>query len=269
MIEVLRQQFKPDMSNEEKINRVREALQLTVLKILYDKGYFSRIAFVGGTALRVLFDLRRFSEDLDFSLVQKKGYYFPELIAQVAHELGLYGLTAQARAKEEKTVQSSFLRFAGLLKQLGLSNLEDQKLSIKIEVDSNPPAGWQLETSLVNKMYMLNLTHFDLSSLYATKLHACFYRKYIKGRDFYDLVWYIGKKVRPNYALLNNAIKQTQGHAPQVREDNFSEFLLEKIKNLDFVLIRKDVERLIEDKNELRLLNPETIKNSLRTAFAE
>ena len=263
MIEILKQQLKSDMPNEEKINRVREVLQLTVLKIMYDKGYFKNLAFCGGTALRVLFDLRRFSEDLDFSLIDKKGYDFLQVNSKIENELKLYGLDAQTKVKENKTVQSAFLKFPMLLKELGLSELSSQKLSIKIEIDSNPPEGWRAQTTLVNKVYMLNITHFDLPSLYATKLHACFFRRYIKGRDFYDLVWYLGKKIQPNYILLNNAIKQTHGHDLKLSEENFKEFLLERLGKIDFKFVKKDVERFLEDRNELKLLDFEDIRSSL------
>ncbi|MCK4948034.1 MAG: nucleotidyl transferase AbiEii/AbiGii toxin family protein, partial [Candidatus Aureabacteria bacterium] len=79
MIEVLRQQYKDEMAAEDKVNRVREFLQIIVLKALYEKDYFRKVAFTGGTALRVLYGLRRFSEDLDFSLVSKSGYDFKHL----------------------------------------------------------------------------------------------------------------------------------------------------------------------------------------------
>lgn len=263
MIDVLKQHLNAAMSAEEKLNRIREILQLTVLKIMYDKGYFNKLAFVGGTALRVFFNLRRFSEDLDFSLVDKEGYRFPEINSQIERELRLYGLNVESKPKEEGAMHSSFLKFSGLMKDLGISNLAQQKLSIKIEIDSDPPAGWHLVTTLVNNVYMLNLVHFDLPSLYASKLHACFFRKYTKGRDFYDLVWYIAKKITPNYTLLNNAIKQTQGYDLHLNEGNFKQFILERLKKVDFSAVKKDVERFLEDKSELKLLEPEVIKNSI------
>lgn len=263
MIELLKQQFNLGMPEEEKINRVREFLQIAVLKIIYDKGYFNNLAFIGGTALRFLFNLKRFSEDLDFSLIKKKDYNFLKVNSQIEHDLNLYGLQVETKINQDRTVQNTFLKFKGLLKALGLSALDEQKLSIKIEVDSNPPKGWHLETSLFNRIYLLNLTHFNLPSLYATKLHACFYRKYAKGRDFYDLVWYIGKKIEPNYLLLNNAIKQTENINPKLNEKNFKQFLLDKLAKVDFLAIKRDVERFLEDRVELRLLDFKAIKNSL------
>jgi hypothetical protein len=165
--------------------------------------------------------------------------------------------------KEGGTVQNAFFRFKRLLKELGLSELDEQKLSIKVEVDANPPKGYHVSTTLINKSYLLNIAHFDLSSLYATKLHACFYRKYTKGRDFYDLIWYIGKGIKPNLTLLNNAIRQTEGYSLKLDEENFKPFLLKKLKGINFSMVKKDVERFLEDKNELRLLEFGIIKGAI------
>jgi len=267
MIEIFKQQFTSDMSAEEKINRTREFLQLILLKIMYDKNFFENLTFVGGTALRIIYDTKRFSEDLDFSLTKKAGYNFSKISPKLIRTLGLYGLKAEAKLKDQKIVQSALLKFSGLLKDLGLSYLKEQNLSIKIEIDSNPPKGWHIENTLINKAYMFNVAHFDLSSLYATKLHACFYRKFIKGRDFYDFIWYLGKKIKPNYILLNNAFKQTEGYNPKIQEENFKAFLLDKIKKIDLKEAKKDVERFLIDKNELRLFNLEMLQDAIRASL--
>lgn len=263
MIELIGQQFKPEMAEEEKLNRVREFLQIVVLKIIYDNGFFKNIAFVGGTALRILYDLRRFSEDLDFSMIDDKGYAFSAINSEIERGLKLYGLEVETKAKEERTVHSTLLKFPGLLKKLGLSRLDSQKLSIKLEIDSRPPKGWVLENTLVNKTYLVNIVHLNISSMYATKLHACLFRKYAKGRDFYDLIWYLTKKMTPNFILLNNAIEQTQGQNLGLSDKNFKDLLLDRIEKVDFNAVRNDVDRFLEDKNELKLLDAEMIKGLL------
>ncbi|MDD3905680.1 MAG: nucleotidyl transferase AbiEii/AbiGii toxin family protein [Candidatus Omnitrophica bacterium] len=263
MTDLIKQQFKPGMKDEEKLNRVREFLQIVTLKIIYDKGFFKNLAFVGGTALRFLYDLRRFSEDLDFSLINDEGYAFSAVNSEIERGFKLYGLEVEIRPKEERAVHSTFLKFPGLLKNLGLSQLASQKLSIKMEVDSWPPKGWALETTLVNKIYMINITHLDISSMYATKLHACLCRKYVKGRDFYDLVWYLTKKITPNFILLNTAMEQTEHKNFGLSENNYKDFLSDRIGKIDFKDVQKDVDRFLEDKNELKLLTAETIKGLL------
>lgn len=268
MIEAIRQQLTGNMGQEEKLNRTREFLQLTALKIIYDKNYFKNLSFTGGTALRILFDLRRFSEDLDFSLIEKKGYDFAKLVDIISKEYELFGLKVEAKPKTDRTVNGVMLKFPNVLKEVGLSALKDQKLSIKLEIDTNPPAGGQVLTTLINKVYMFNVVHFDLPSLFATKLHACFFRKYAKGRDFYDLVWYLGRKTVPNFILLNNAIKQTQGNDLGMNEGNLKDFLLERIAKVDFFALRHDVEKFLEDKAELKLLDPVWLKNTIETVYS-
>jgi len=174
--------------------------------------------------------------------------------------LKLYGLNIETKNRIEKTVQSSFIKFTNILAELGLSQLKEQKLSVRIEVDSNPPPGWKVQKTLINKTYIFTVMHFDLPSLYATKLHACFFRKYIKGRDYYDLLWYLGRKVEPNFTLLNNAIQQTEGKDLKLNKANFRNFLLERLAKVDFTFVRKDVERFLEDKKELNLLSLDSIK---------
>lgn len=264
MIEVIKQQFNPAMPDEEKLNRAREFLQVACLKIMHDKGRLNNLAFVGGTALRLLFGSRRFSEDLDFSLTTRNKYDFAGLCEELEREFGLLGLTLEAKPQHEKTVHSTMLKFTGLLKDIGLSALKGQKFSIKLEIDSNPPAGWNLQQAVINRTYIFAISHYDIASLFAGKLHACFYRPYTKGRDIYDLIWYLGKKVRPNLQMLNNAIEQTQGKSPGITDKNLKEYLLRAIDKLDFPAARRDVERFLEDKTELSLFDTTLLKNQIQ-----
>lgn len=230
-----------------------------MLKIMYNRGYFKNLAFCGGTCLRVLYGLQRFSEDLDFSLINREGYDFEKFLKGIIYDLEQIGFSLDIRRKGEKTVQSAMFKFKEILFALGLSDIESEKFSIRLEIDSNPPHGWNIKVSLVNKDFIFTVTHFNIPSLYATKLHACFYRKYTKGRDFYDLLWYLGKKVLPNFELLNNAIEQTEQKKININESNFKDFLRERLIKVDFARIRKDVEKFIVDKNELAMFNRELI----------
>lgn len=267
MIDVIKQQIIKEMSLQENLNRIREFLQIMILKIMYDKNFLNNLAFVGGTSLRIIFGLRRFSEDMDFSLINKKGYDFSTLNSFVIQGFALYGLRTETKANKVRNVHSLMLKFPELLRTIGLSNLSSQKISIRIEVDTNPPAGWNIENILVNKTYIFNVTYFDLASSFATKLHACFYRKFIKGRDFYDFIWYMSRRTKPNYLLLNNAIKQTQGNDPGIDERNFKDFLLENIVKVDFEQAKKDVERFLEDKAELKFFDLKTIQGTIDSVY--
>ena len=269
MIDVIKQQFTPGMSVNQKLNVTREFLQILSLKIINEKKFFNEIAFVGGTALRILYDIKRFSEDLDFSLIRKQKYDFGNIHKELLRSFHLNGLPLEAKMRTEGNVHSMMMKFTGLLKELGLSELPAQKLSIKLEIDANPPAGWILANTIVNKNYMFNIVHYDLPSLYAGKLHACFYRKFTKGRDFYDFVWYLGKKIKPNFVLLNNAIKQTQGEDAGITEENFKRYLLNNIQRIDFEHVKKDVERFLEDKSELSLFDLKTIQGAIETNYVK
>ncbi|MDI6732194.1 MAG: nucleotidyl transferase AbiEii/AbiGii toxin family protein [Candidatus Margulisbacteria bacterium] len=269
MLDMINKFISAGQTREEKIHLLREYLQLLILKIIYDAGYFKYLSFTGGTALRVLYDLKRFSEDLDFSLIEKKGYDFTNLHENIGGQLNKnYGLNAVITAHSIRTVQGVDIKFAGLLFKLGLSEHRTQVLYIKLEIDTNPPKGGDITLSLVNTSFVFTVTHFDLPSMFATKLHACFYRKYTKGRDLYDLVWYLSRKILPNFTLLNNAIEQTQKTSSHISAANLAAFLSEGIDKIDFKQVKKEVERFIINKSELDLLNAAKLKKSIASQFA-
>ncbi|OGF50847.1 MAG: hypothetical protein A2044_08410 [Candidatus Firestonebacteria bacterium GWA2_43_8] len=265
MIEVIKQSIEGSKSGEERVNRTREFLQVLMLKILFDRGYFENIAFAGGTALRILYGLRRYSEDLDFSLVKKEKYDFDKIADALLFELGKNGFKVEEKRRTVQTVNSVLLRFSGLYGKLDLPGQSDEKFLVKLEVDSNPPKGGKSVIMPLTDRFVLAVNTFDLPSLFAGKLHACFFRKYTKGRDFYDLVWYLGKRITPNLKLLNNAVIQTEKKDLKLTELTYKDFLAEKLKKVDFTGVRKDVEVFLEDKNELKLLDKELILKMLNT----
>lgn len=252
MIEILKTKLKQYHNNIEKYNYLREFLQLLVLKILDEKGCFRNIAFVGGTALRILYNLNRFSEDLDFCLINKNHYDFISLMETIETELRHYNLNVNITKKAKKTVGAAFIKFDNLLFATGLSPIKDQKILIKFEIDQNPPAGYKTELTMVNKEFLMAINQYDLPSLFAGKLHAVLCRKYTKGRDFYDLIWYLSKKTEPNYPLLNNAIQQTEHKNLNLNKDKLKKLLLEKIENTDLKKVKNDIEPFLADHNEIR-----------------
>lgn len=133
-------------------------------------------------------------------------------------------------------------------------------MPIRIEIDTNLPAGWQTAISLLADFYTFPVQHFDLPSAFATKLHACLFRKYTKGRDFYDLLWYLGKKVQPNLDVLNNAIAQTEKKAAKLNGTQLQQKLLGKISRLDDVQLRQDVGPFLVHAEELSLLDKQLMR---------
>jgi len=259
MEQIILSRIDKNKSREENVHQVREFLQLLILKIINELNYFQYISFVGGTCLRFLYNLQRFSEDLDFSLIQMKGYHFDPLIQSIEFHLKKFGFNIEIKLKHQKTVQNAYFKFIDLLQQYEISRAKDERLSIRLEIDSNPPEGWKTEMSIINDFYIFPVWHFDLPSLFATKIHACLFRKFKKGRDFYDLVWYLSKKVAPNFSLLINAIKQTEHKDIQINQENFKEFLKKNLEEIDYVYLQKDVEPFLVNKSEANLINRDII----------
>ncbi|MFH1429395.1 MAG: nucleotidyl transferase AbiEii/AbiGii toxin family protein [Candidatus Margulisiibacteriota bacterium] len=265
MYEVLRKRINEyGQDNRIKLAYIREYLQLLVLKILDEKGYFRNIAFVGGTALRILYDLNRFSEDLDFSLISKQNYSFSKIISELERELKLHNFNIEITCKEDKAVASAFIKFDQLLFDFGLSSHTNQRLSIKLEIDQKPPDGYQCTLDMINKEFLIGINHYDLPSLYSGKLHALLFRKYTKGRDFYDLLWFIGRKVEPNYTLLKNAIKQTENVNYQVDGGKLKELLINKINKTEFSKVKSDMEPFLVDTKEMRFFDKKYFLNILQ-----
>jgi predicted nucleotidyltransferase component of viral defense system len=193
-------------------NVAREYLQARILGSLQRVGAMIPLAFHGGTALRFLYASARYSEDLDFALERARPQYdFRAYLQAIQKELAAEGYTVELKVSDQKVVHSAFVRFAGLLYELGLSPHRDQVLAVKVEVDTNPPAGAVLTTTVVRRHVTLQLQHHDRASLLAGKLHAVLQRPYLKGRDVYDLMWYLSDPdwPAPNLTLLSNALQQT------------------------------------------------------------
>ncbi|MBN2210689.1 MAG: nucleotidyl transferase AbiEii/AbiGii toxin family protein, partial [Sedimentisphaerales bacterium] len=230
---------------------------------------FVNWAFVGGTALRFLYGMPRYSEDLAFSLVEKgREDNFTELMNRSKNifEAEDYNLTVKAKA--EKTVKSAFIKFEGLLYEMELSPHRDETISIKVEIDTNPPAGAGFETKVVRRHCLLNLLHYDKSSLLAGKLHALLSRRYVKGRDVYDLMWYLSDRSwpEPNLVLLNNALKQTDWIGKEITSDNWRKETVKRITEYDWDKVITDVRPFVERNQDLRIL---TKKNLLKLLEGE
>ena len=250
----------------DKLNIMREYLQAYILRILHDNGFFNAGAFIGGTALRFLYGLPRFSEDMDFSLVKKSGYKFIDSMKRVKQELALAGYAVSAVYNDRKTVQSAMVKFEGLMYEAGISPLRSQKFSIKIEIDTLPPEGAALKTDIINKYFPISFLSYDIPSLFAGKLHALLSRKYTKGRDFFDLGWYLSrwKVVVPNIELLQNALKQTSWKGEMPSLANWKKHLYDVVEQKDWKKVRSDVESFLEKSSDMDIFTKENILSLLK-----
>ena len=245
-----------------KLNTLREYLQAYTLKILQEEGLLQSTAFMGGTALRFLYNLPRFSEDLDFSLERKKTYSWAELLKKVKHELMLAGYKISIAYHDQKTVEKAAVRFEGLMHEAGLSPLPTQKFSVKIEIDTNPPKGAGLKTEIVNKYFPIAFLCHDLASLFAGKLMALLARRYSKGRDFFDLGWYLSRwrDLEPNLTLLQNGLRQISWAAgPLPTESTWRELIYGVVERADWKKVKGDVENFLESPDDLNIFTKENV----------
>ena len=245
---------------------VREYLQARVLHTLQDRGTFTRWAFLGGTALRFLYAMPRFSEDLDFAQIAPGAD--PGLAAalrDVRSALGSEGYQVEVTVKTRTAVASGFVKFPGLLHELGLSPRRAQTLSVKVEVDTNPPASAGLETTLVRRHVTLHLCHHDKPSLLAGKLHAILARPWTKGRDLYDLAWYLADRSwpAPNLPLLNAALAQTGWSGPALTGDTWTFAVRERLARCDWAQAQADVRPFLEHERDVQLVSAEALAGVL------
>ena len=244
-----------------KLNIMREYLQAYLLRIMHEEGVFRSTAFVGGTALRFLHKLPRFSEDLDFSLNGKMGYSFVTLLEKIKKELILSGYSVSLSYNTQKSVNYAFVKYEKLMYEAGLSPHKHQKFSTKIEIDTKPPRGAVVTTNIVNMYVPLSFLSYDLPSLFAGKIHALLNRKYTKGRDFFDLGWYLSRwsTLTPNMKLLSNALKQTGWEKDMPTENTWRELISNVVQKTDWKRVTRDVENFLENPSDMQVFTRENV----------
>lgn len=241
-------------------NTAREYLQARILGSLQRAGAMIPLAFQGGTALRFLYSTARYSEDLDFALEKNRDAYdLRAYLRAIQRDFRAESYEVDIKFSDQKTVHSAFVRFPGLLHEMKLSPHADEILSVKLEVDTNPPPGAQLTTTVVRRHVLLQLQHHDRASLLAGKLHAILQRSFTKGRDLYDLLWYLSDPAwpSPNLVLLNNALKQTGWKGEPLTEDNWRAVLRDRLGALSWENVLNDVRPFIEPSVNLEMLTHE------------
>ncbi len=248
-------------------NTAREYLQARILAALQRSGAMIPLAFHGGTALRFLFSHGRYSEDLDFALEgDHERYNFRSYMQAIRSELTPEGYQVELKVNDQRTVHSAFIRFPGLLFELGLSPQRNEILAVKIEVDTNPPQGAGLTTSVVRRFVVLQLYHHDKASLLSGKLHAILQRSYTKGRDIYDLLWYLSDPTwpQPNLVLLNNALAQTNWAGGKLTEENWKDQIWLHLQGMNWNSIVEDVRPFVEPDFDLNLLTRTNLHSLLQ-----
>ncbi len=214
-----------------------EYLQTEILFALYDSKYGKSLTFMGGTCLRFVYKIDRFSEDLDFELIEE-GVDYEELANFLLKKLLNLGFNVETRVKRTENIIIIFIKFSEIMRQMGISGLSDQKLKIKFEVDPLPPNSIEYKSKQIfsyGKIFYIIANTID--TIFAQKLLALFHRPYQKGRDFYDLIWFMAQRdLEPNYAIL-----QEKGHQIKNKEELVVE-MKKVISKLDLKQASKDVE---------------------------
>ena len=253
--------YKPE-NKDDALQALREIMQEVALAGLERAGFFERAAFYGGTALRIFYGLNRYSEDLDFSLLEvNPEFSLDKYLESIRIEFESLGMQVSVREKQKKidsNIESAFLKSETIWKELVLEhtipqNGLDQKANIKIklEVDTEPPLGFSTEEKLLLKPFTCYIKCFAISDLFAGKIHALLFRKWknnVKGRDWFDMEWYIknGVPLRLRHFLVRakdsgNWSKET------ITEAEFRDLLTKKIDSVDMYRVKADISRFIRD----------------------
>jgi hypothetical protein len=240
-------------------------LQARILEGLQEQGAFQKLVLLGGTALRFLYGLPRFSEDLDFSTNQPEpDFSFEGYAEKLIRKFQAEGYQVYARHRG-RIVASCLLRFPSLLHEMGLSPQPEQTIAIRLEADANPPAGAEIRSTLVRRHVLLNLPHYDQASLLAGKLHAVLSRRFTKGRDLYDLLWFLTDTnwPAPNLRLLNNALQQTGWSGQPLEKGNWRYIIAASLERMNWPEAVKDVLPFLEHPAETEHLTLSNLRQLL------
>lgn len=270
MIKEWLEEYKP--TNQEAAEQaLREIMQEIALAGLQRSGFFEKAAFYGGTALRIFHGLQRFSEDLDFSLLEvNPGFSLEPYLKGIEKEFSALGVTVSIEEKYKTAatnVDSAFLKPDTAWKELIIKEIlphESVKmrpgLKIKIEIDKTPPLGFTTEERLLLKPFSFYVKCFTLPDLFAGKMHALLFRKWkgrVKGRDWFDMEWYIRKKIPLNLEhLLIRSLDSGDWKEKSMTKEQFMAMLQNKIQIVSFKSIREDVVRFIQDDSVIEIWSP-------------
>jgi predicted nucleotidyltransferase component of viral defense system len=250
-------------TDDDYINAQHEVMQQITLAGLYRGGFFNKAAFYGGTCLHIFHGLQRFSEDMDFSLLQSDvAFKLENYFEPIKIEFNALGRDIVINKKEKNSqtnVESAFLK-----DNTAIYNLEfktERSIKIKIEVDVNPPSGFETEHKLLLLPFSFMTRCYTLPDLYAGKMHALLFRNWknrVKGRDWYDFEWYVRNNTVLNLQHLGQRSSQfrslTQG---ELTQSNFIQLLKDKISKTNIEMVKADVRPFIKNPGEMDIWSTE------------
>lgn len=261
MIREWMDEYKPS-NEQEAVQALREIMQEIALASMARAGFFDEAAFYGGTALRIFYDLDRYSEDLDFSLLYPEpGFQLDSYLSAIEQEFAALGMRVSIREKNKKiqtNMESAFLKSDTEWKEIILEGAIPQvrlpvkpSLKIKLEIDTKPPPGFRTEDKLLLKPYTVYVRCFRLPDLFAGKMQALLFRKWgtnVKGRDWYDMEWYIRKSVPLRLShLAERAYASGDIKQRSLTEAEFKTLLSSRIDVVNMDKVRTDMLRFLSD----------------------
>jgi predicted nucleotidyltransferase component of viral defense system len=251
-------------TKEEELNTLHEVMQQVALAGLYRGGFFTKAAFYGGTCLRIFHKLPRFSEDMDFSLLQKNELfnledYFDSVIEEFK-ALGREVTIERKQKKIETPIESAFLKDSTEIYNVKFQT--DRTVKIKIEVDKDPPLLFKTENRLLLHPFSFMTNCFTLPNLFAGKMHALIFRKWrgrVKGRDWFDFEWYVRNNIKLNFNHFKERAAQSENDASMrnLSREDFIKLLKERLASIDINLVKEDIRPFLKDRTMMDIWSTE------------
>lgn len=275
MIKEWIEEYEPQ-NEEEILSALREIMQEITLAALSRTDFFEHAAFYGGTALRIFYHLDRYSEDLDFSLLKPdSNFSIQPYFKAVADEFKALGLTVSIKEKKKArrtAIDSAFLKAETIWQEIILEDIiketgvrSNRTLKIKIEVDRQPATNFETEEKLLIRPFSFYVKCFTRPCLFAGKIHALLFRKWknrVKGRDWYDLEWYIKKGIPVDVGHFLARAKDTNDwQDDDIAPEQIMELLDKKIESVSFGAIKEDVVRFISNDEAITIWGPQYFKD--------
>lgn len=277
-VEQMLNKYNPQ-STEDYENALKEILQEIILLGLDRSGFFEKAAFYGGTALRIMYGLDRFSEDLDFTLLKPDlDFKLDKYFSGIEKELKSFGFDFSLKRidkNNESTIESAFLKANTQILFLNIEGArgfaaevqKGQTLKIKFEVDVDPVLSFdtEIKTLLLPSPYTVKT--LTLPSLFAGKMHATLLRKWktrIKGRDFYDVQWYLARNISVKKSYLEEKMIASEALKRPLTEDLLIELFENRVNTIDWEQAKSDVIDFLKDKNQVNLWSAEFFKQIIK-----
>ncbi len=243
------------LTKDDEINATHEIMQQITLAALYRSGFYDKATFYGGTCLRIFYNLPRFSEDLDFSLLQKdESFNIENYFDSIYSEFKALGrdIIITKKNKKNSDIESAFLKDNTDIYNISFQT--QKAIKIKIEVDKTPPLKFNTQYNLLLQPFSFNTRCFDIESLFAGKIHAFLFRNWktrIKGRDWFDFEWYVKNSYGLNFIHFKERALQSGHVNNSFSKDDFKQLMVERIKSVDLNLVKKDVRPFIKNEKDL------------------